>query len=89
VTSPLRLAKKARLKFDDRTKRYLLLYPERGLELSDTAAAILDLCDGTRSTGDIAAELCARYPNSDPEAVRADVATFLDQLRRRGLVEGE
>jgi coenzyme PQQ biosynthesis protein PqqD len=87
--TPLRLAKKARLKWDERTKRYLLLYPERGLELSETAAAILDLCDGTRSTAEVAAALCVRYPSSDPEAVRADVATFLDQLRRRGLIDGD
>lgn len=89
MTSPLRLAKKARLKWDARTKRYLLLYPERGLELSETAAAILDLCDGTRSTSEVATALCARYPSSDPEGVRADVATFLQQLRMRGLVEGD
>ena len=35
-----RLAGKARLRFDRRSARHLLLYPERGLVLSPTAAEI-------------------------------------------------
>jgi len=49
----LRLADKARLKKDPRTGRMMLLYPERGLELSQTAAAIAELCTGARTVREI------------------------------------
>ena len=41
--------RKARLRFDDRVSgKHMLLYPERGLELSDSAARIVALCGGER-----------------------------------------
>lgn len=65
----------------------MLLYPERGLVLSDTAVAILKLCDGVHSVEEIAAELAALHAESDAQTVRDDVRTFLEEMRRRGLVE--
>ena len=38
-----RLAGKARLRFDRKGERYMLLYPEKGLVLNDTATAIVKL----------------------------------------------
>ena len=35
------LAPKARLRFDRKSSRYMLLYPERGLVLNPTAADVL------------------------------------------------
>ncbi|HMG56648.1 MAG TPA: PqqD family peptide modification chaperone, partial [Kofleriaceae bacterium] len=70
------LARKARLRTDRLTGETLLLYPEHGLVLNPSAAAILRLCDG-RSAGDIAAELGAPL---------ADVLEFLATLSERGLV---
>jgi pyrroloquinoline quinone biosynthesis protein D len=80
-----RIAKKARLRWDKISSRYVLLFPERGLELNATAAAILKLCDGTRSEEAIADALAASAP-VDPASVRRDVAAFLDDMKRRGLV---
>jgi len=71
-----RLARKARLRADPVTGETLLLYPEHGLVLNPSAAAILRLCDG-RSAGDIAAALGAPL---------ADVLEFLAALRDRCLV---
>jgi pyrroloquinoline quinone biosynthesis protein D len=67
----------------------MLLYPERGMTLSETAAAILKKCDGARSAETIALELAnERYASSDAAAIiRCDVNAFLDEMRRRGLVE--
>src|SRR5947209_5700763 len=48
-----RLAAKARLRFDKRESKHILLYPERGLLLNDTAAAILQACDGSRTLDEI------------------------------------
>ena len=85
-----RLAAKARLRWDRQGERYMLLYPERGITLSETAAAILKKCDGARSAEAIAAELAAEH-GADAEGaatIRADVVIFLEEMRRRGLVEG-
>jgi pyrroloquinoline quinone biosynthesis protein D len=70
------LARKARLRTDRLTGETVLLYPEHGLVLNASAAAILRLCDG-RSAADIAAELGAPL---------ADVLEFLATLSDRGLV---
>lgn len=70
------LARKARLRTDRLTGETLLLYPEHGLVLNASAAAILRLCDG-RSASDIAAELGAPL---------SDVLDFLATLGERGLV---
>ncbi|HEY0478793.1 MAG TPA: PqqD family peptide modification chaperone [Kofleriaceae bacterium] len=71
-----RLARKARLRTDRLTGDTLLLYPEHGLVLNPSAAAILRLCDG-RSAADIAAALGAPL---------GDVLEFLAALSDRGLV---
>jgi pyrroloquinoline quinone biosynthesis protein D len=81
-----RLTRKVRLKFDPIEKQFLLLYPERGMKLSDSAAEILQRCDGERTVDKIAAELA--YTTGTPLAiVRQDVLRFVEEMRTRGLVE--
>lgn len=72
----------ARLDFDRVRQQRVLLYPEGAVLLNDTGAAILDLCDGRRSIGDIARILEERY-HCD---VTADVVEYLSQLEERELV---
>jgi pyrroloquinoline quinone biosynthesis protein D len=81
-----RLARKVRLKLDPIEKQFVLLYPERGMKLSDSAAEILQRCDGERTVERIASEL-ASMTGAPLAVVRADVATFVEQMRTRGLVE--
>jgi coenzyme PQQ biosynthesis protein PqqD len=121
-----RLAARARLRWDRVDGRYLLLYPERGLALNESAAAILRLCDGSRTIDAIVTELVAMsrvdldaakaldatkaldaakataasrrldgHPidpgaardAADESTVRREVTAFLDEMRRRGLIE--
>jgi coenzyme PQQ biosynthesis protein PqqD len=114
VSGP-RLAAGARLRWDRIDGQYLLLYPERGLALNESAAAILRLCDGSRTIDDIVSELVAMSRRdldaaeasaaarrladghaiddgatrnaADESTVRRDVTAFLDEMRRRGLLE--
>jgi coenzyme PQQ biosynthesis protein PqqD len=81
------LASKARLRFDRLAGNWLLLYPERGLSLSATAADILQLCDGVRTVADIIAELSVRYDPAPDGAVERDVLAFFRSMCERGLVE--
>lgn len=80
------LASKARLRLDSKTGSWLLLYPERGLSLTPTAASILRLCSGDRTIDAIVEELLGQYSDRAAVDVRADVLEFLGQMVERGLV---
>ena len=81
-----KLARRARLRFDERDQKHMLLYPERGLVLNESAAAILELCDGTRTVDEIASALAAKA-ETPLDRVAADVRDLLARLAEKGLVE--
>ena len=81
-----RLAPKARLRFDRKSGRYLVLYPERGLVLNPTASDILQLCTGEHTVETIVDRLVAKYVMEPREAVERQVAEFLAAMAERGLV---
>jgi len=85
-TSRPRLVAKARLRFDRLSQRYLLLYPERGLALSPTAAEILKLCTGEHSIAAIVERLMATYGGQAPGVVEREVLDFLASMQDRGVV---
>jgi pyrroloquinoline quinone biosynthesis protein D len=72
----------ARLDYDPVRQRHVLLYPEGAVLLNDTGAAILELCNGARTVGQIVTILTERY-HAD---VTADVTEYLDQMAERELV---
>jgi len=73
----------ARLQYDDVRDEHLLLVPEGAVRLNDTAAQVLELCDGRRSVEEIAAALSDRYAGAD---VAGDVRDLLGGMTERGLV---
>ena len=81
-----RLAPKARLRVDKLSQRTLLLYPERGLALNETAAEILELCTGERRVSEIIDTLAARHGPSD--TLEHEVCGFLQKLVERNLLRG-
>ncbi|MBX3232843.1 MAG: pyrroloquinoline quinone biosynthesis peptide chaperone PqqD [Labilithrix sp.] len=78
-----KLAKKARLRFDRHSGKHMLMYPERGLALNESAKLIVERCDGTRSVEQIVQELDAIAGQS----VQADVLAVLEDLQKKGLLE--
>jgi len=82
------LSPKVRLRFDRRTGRYLLLYPETGLELSRTATEIARLCTGERTVDEIAQYLAQIHAEISPVEITRDVLDFLKTLAGRGLLQG-
>ena len=86
VQSKPRLASKARLRFDRKSSRYMLLYPERGLVLNPTAADVLQRCTGERTVHSIVEELARKYGHEAP-AVEKEVMEFLRTMADRGLVQ--
>ncbi len=81
-----RLAPKARLRFDRKSERYMLLYPERGLVLNASASDILQLCTGENTVEAIVDRLVAKYATQPREAVEREVHEFLATMTERGLV---
>jgi len=77
-----RLVDGARLQYDDVREEHVLLIPEGAVRLNDTAAQVLELCDG-RTLDEIAAVLSERYRGAD---VTDDVRELVDTMGERGLV---
>lgn len=73
----------ARLDYDPVRQRRILLYPEGAVLLNETGAAVLELVDGKRTVGEIAAILGERYQTD----VSTDVAEYLAGLADRELIQ--
>lgn len=86
TTAKLRLSPKVRLRFDRRSGRYLLLYPETGLELNKTAMEIVRLCTGEWTIDDIAHHLTQIYVDMSPGEIKRETHDFLEVLAGRGLL---
>lgn len=83
-----RLSPKVRLRFDRRTGRHLLLYPETGLELNDTATAIARLCTGEWTIDEMVDQLTRAYDDASPDEITRAVRAVLGVLTDRGLLDG-
>jgi len=83
----LRLSEKVRLRVDRRTGRCLLLYPETGLELNETGAEIVHLCDGTWTFEEMAQRLVQAHTDVSPIVIERDLRAFLKALADRSLVQ--
>jgi len=78
-----RLAAKAMLRHDTVRGADLLLLPERVVRLNASSAAILRLCDGSRTVDAMVAQLQADFDAGD---LTADVVAFLRDARTHGWV---
>jgi pyrroloquinoline quinone biosynthesis protein D len=81
-----RLVRRARLQLDAISGANVLLSPERGLVLNESAAAIVGLCRGGQTIDQMADQLATR---ADRARVRADIVELLSELHRRRLIELE
>lgn len=75
-----------RLREDKVRSRWVLLAPERILELDDIAQAILVRCDGVRDVSAISGDLASSY-NADPAEIITDVKEMLGDLAARHFVK--
>ena len=85
AASRVRLAAKARLQRDRVSGKLFLLYPERGLELSDSAARIVAAVADDKTVAAIVDELAAA--SGEPRGrIETQVIDFLRALDDRGLL---
>ena len=80
------LPRHIKMRHDAGRGRWILLAPERVFEPDDTAVAVLKLCDGARSVGDIAALLSREY-QAPLEVIKGDVVRMLQDLADKGVVK--
>jgi pyrroloquinoline quinone biosynthesis protein D len=78
------LVRKARLRYEEVRKLDLLLLPERVVKLNPTGAAILRLCDGTRTVQEMVQELETRFGKAGLEN---EVLEFLRRVSEQGWIE--
>jgi pyrroloquinoline quinone biosynthesis protein D len=81
-TSKIRLAPGHQLQKDS-ADGHILTGPAGIVQLNDSAAAILALCDGTLTRGQIIARI---LPRSKDDSFAVDVRDFLSAARRRGWI---
>jgi coenzyme PQQ biosynthesis protein PqqD len=86
VASIVRLAPRARLHFDRHSGRHILLYPERGLALNQSASDVLSQCTEARPVAAIVEQLVGKYGEEKRAAIMQDVLSLLRTLEVRGLV---
>jgi pyrroloquinoline quinone biosynthesis protein D len=65
----------------------MILFPEGAIKLQGTGRQVLEHCDGTRTFGEIIAELQKQFDKADPTKIRADISAFLEQLQRKRIVD--
>lgn len=75
-----------RLHEDKVRDRWVLLAPERTIDLDPIGLAILHQVDGARSLGQVVAVLAQKY-DASTEQIEGDVAQFLTGLADRRILE--
>lgn len=80
-----RLAPGVRLHFDAKREAWVLLGPERVIEMEGPASEILRRCDGTRTVAQIVDELAALY-TADRAEIADDVRDMLTELATKRMV---
>lgn len=78
-----RLAPGVRMRFDTARDQHVLLLPEAVLVLNATGAAIIELCDGTRTVPEVESGLRERFA----DVPDGEVASFVAQLLSRNGLE--
>jgi pyrroloquinoline quinone biosynthesis protein D len=90
-----RLPSKVRVRWNAPRGQALLLYPEGALALNPTAQAVLELCDGRRTVGEIVLELAERFGATGDVDAGGDDPTNGEETRvrrradRRGTMESD
>ncbi|MEY2427152.1 MAG: pyrroloquinoline quinone biosynthesis protein [Verrucomicrobiota bacterium] len=81
-----KMSTRARLQTDKLSGKPVLLYPEGVLMLNPTGHAIVSLCTGQMTFGQIVANLAERYKVT-PQEIASQVTDYLNRLRSRNLLE--
>lgn len=79
-----RLSRRFRLQYEPAQTRWVLLYPEGMVQLNDSAAEILQRCDGERSVAQIVEDLETTF---SIQGIGRQVKDLIEEGSRRGWVD--
>jgi pyrroloquinoline quinone biosynthesis protein D len=75
-----------KMRHDAGRNRWLILAPERLFDPDEIAVAILKLCDGERTVGEIAGVMAKEY-NAPAEEIETDIIAMFQDLADKGVVK--
>lgn len=81
---PISFSPLHRLQWEEAQQRYVILYPEGMVELNQSSAEILKLCDGSRVLAQIVAELEEKFATS---GLTNDITNFLNVALQNGWIK--
>ncbi|MCK5889552.1 MAG: pyrroloquinoline quinone biosynthesis peptide chaperone PqqD [Methylococcales bacterium] len=73
-----------RLQWEEAQQKNVILYPEGMVELNESSAEILQLCDGSRNIKQIVFELEDMFSTS---GLKDDITNFLETALKNGWIE--
>lgn len=73
-----------RLQWEEAQQKHVILYPEGMVELNQSSAEILKLCDGQHTLPEIVAELETKF---GAQGLLNDVANFLEIALNHGWIK--
>ncbi len=73
-----------RLQWEEVQQKDVILYPEGMVELNQSSAEILKLCDGTRNLDQIVTDLEEKFSTTD---LKNDITSFLDVALNNGWIQ--
>ncbi|MDD5267612.1 MAG: pyrroloquinoline quinone biosynthesis peptide chaperone PqqD [Methylococcales bacterium] len=80
---PIKFSRTHRLQWEEAQQKDVILYPEGMVELNQSSAEILKLCDGTRNLAEIVSELEQKFSTS---GLTNDVTAFLEVALHNGWI---
>jgi pyrroloquinoline quinone biosynthesis protein D len=80
---PIQFSRTHRLQWEEAQQKNVILYPEGMVELNQTSAEILKLCDGTRNLAQIVNELEQKFSTS---GLTNDINAFLEIALQNGWI---
>lgn len=73
-----------RLQWEEAQQKDVILYPEGMVELNQSSAEILKLCDGTRKLAQIVSDLEEKFSTS---GLTNDITAFLEVALQNGWIQ--
>lgn len=80
---PIQFSSLHRLQWEEAQQKYVILYPEGMVELNQSSAEILKLCDGSRMLAQIVADLEEAFATS---GLTNDITNFLNVALQNGWI---
>jgi pyrroloquinoline quinone biosynthesis protein D len=73
-----------RLQWEEAQQKDVILYPEGMVELNQSSAEILKLCDGSRTLDQLVTDLEEKFATS---GLKNDISSFLEDALKNGWIQ--